>query len=98
VKCLAEADERLEVRIHTYCQMSNHYHLLVDTPLANLDGIMHHINVVYAQRYNRLKQADGAFIRAHYKAILVDEDSYLLQVSRYIHRNPLEIKTHLPMR
>ena len=72
--------------------MGNHYHLLVETPLGNLDRIMRHINGVYTQRYNRLKKTDGPLFRGRYKAILVDEDSYLLQVSRYIHRNPVEVK------
>ena len=53
---------------------------------------MRHINGVYTQRYNRLKRTDGPLFRGRYKAIVVDEDAYLLQVSRYIHRNPLEIK------
>ena len=53
---------------------------------------MRHINGVYTQRYNRLKATDGPLFRGRYQAIIVDEDPYLLQLSRYIHRNPLEIK------
>jgi len=90
--CLEETRDRYEARFHAYCLMGNHYHLLVETPLANLDRIMRHINGVYTQRYNRLKHTDGPLFRGRYKAILVDEDAYLLQVSRYIHRNPLEVK------
>ena len=76
--------------------MGNHYHLLTETPLANLDRIMRHINGVYTQRYNRLKRTDGPLFRGRYRGILIDEDSYLLQVSRYIHRNPLEVKNASP--
>ena len=90
--CLEESHKRYDARIHAYCLMGNHYHLLVETPLGNLDRIMRHINGVYTQRYNRLKKTDGPLFRGRYKAILVDEDSYLLQVSRYIHRNPVEVK------
>lgn len=90
--CLEESHDRFDARIHAYCLMGNHYHLLVETPLANLDRIMRHINGVYTQRYNRLKRTDGPLFRGRYKAVLVDEDAYLLEVSRYIHRNPLEIK------
>ena len=90
--CLEESYERYDARIHAYCLMGNHYHLLVETPLANLDRIMRHINGVFTQRYNRLKKTDGPLFRGRYKSILVDEDSYLLQVSRYIHRNPVEVK------
>lgn len=92
LKTLEESHERFDARFHAYCLMGNHYHLLVETPLANLDRIMRHINGVYTQRYNRLKRTDGPLFRGRYKAILVDESAYLLQVSRYIHRNPLEVK------
>ncbi len=51
---------------------------------------MRHINGVYTQRYNRLKKTDGSLFRGRYKAILVESDRYQLQLSRYIHRNPLE--------
>ena len=70
--------------------MPNHYHLLVQTPDANLSRCMHHINGVYTQRFNRLHQCDGQLFRGRYKAIIVDADSYLLQLLRYIHRNPLQ--------
>ncbi len=53
---------------------------------------MRHINGVYTQRYNRLKRTDGPLFRGRYKSVLVDEDAYLLQVSRYIHRDPAELK------
>jgi REP element-mobilizing transposase RayT len=92
---LADAHERFGVVIHGYCLMGNHYHLLLQTPHGNLGRAMRHINGVYTQRYNRLKQTDGPLFRGRYKAILVDEDNYLLQLSRYIHRNPVETKTPL---
>lgn len=89
---LEEAHGRFDAIVHAYCLMGNHYHLLLETPRANLDRIMRHINGVYTQRYNRRKRTDGPLFRGRYKAILVDEDAYLLEVSRYIHRNPAEIK------
>ena len=51
---------------------------------------MRHINGVYTQRHNRLKQTDGPLFRGRSKAITIEEDSYQLQVSRYIHLNPIE--------
>lgn len=88
---LAEAHTRFDASIHAYCLMKNHYHLLIETPNANLDRIMRHINGVYTQRYNRLMHTDGPLFRGRYKSIIVDKDAYLLQLSRYIHRNPIEV-------
>jgi putative transposase len=89
---LKEASERYDAVIHAYCLMTNHYHLLIETPKANLSQIMQHINGKYTQWYNRKRGKDGTLFRGRYKSVLVDEDSYLLQLSRYIHRNPLEVK------
>lgn len=88
--CLAQAHARFGAEVHAYCLMGNHYHLLVKTPFANLSRVMRHINGVYTQRHNRLKHTDGPLFRGRYKAIIVDADAYLLQVTRYIHRNPIE--------
>ncbi|MBX2810001.1 MAG: transposase [Cellvibrionaceae bacterium] len=87
---LEEAYSRFDAVVHAYCLLGSHYHLLMETPRANLDRIMRHINGVYTQRYNRLKKTDGALFRGRYQAILVDQDAYLLQLGRYIHRNPVD--------
>jgi REP element-mobilizing transposase RayT len=92
---LSEVHQRFSAIIHAYCLMGNHYHLLIETPEANLNRIMRHINGVYTQRYNRLKKTDGPLFRGRYKAILVDSDAYLLSLSRYIHRNPIEAQKPL---
>ena len=92
---IVEASERFNAIIHCYCLMNNHYHLLIETPIANLGRVMRHINGVYTQRYNRMKKTDGPLFRGRYKAILVDADSYLLQLSSYIHRNPIECRKPL---
>ncbi len=92
---LKEASERYDAIIHAYCLMTNHYHLLIETPKANLSQIMQHINGKYTQWHNRKKGKDGTLFRGRYKSVLVDQDSYLLQLSRYIHRNPLEVKNKM---
>ncbi len=92
LETLSEASERFGMIVHGYCLMRNHYHLLLQTPNANLGRIMRHINGIYTQRYNRIKHTDGPLFRGRYKAVLVEEDAYLLQLSRYIHRNPAETK------
>ena len=75
--------------------MTNHYHLLIKTPDANLGRAMKHINGLYTQYFNRVHNTDGALFRGRYKAVLVDADNYLLHVSRYIHRNLIETSTPL---
>ncbi len=89
---LGEASRRFGLEVHAYCLMGNHYHLLVRTPRANLARCMRHINGLYTQRYNRLRDTDGPLFRGRYKAILVDVDTYFLPLTRYIHRNPVETK------
>lgn len=92
LKCLTEAHTRFGLEILAYCLMNNHYHLLLKTPRGNLSRIMRHVDGLYTQRHNRLQQTDGSLFRGRYKALLVDAGSYLLQVSRYVHRNPIETK------
>ncbi len=86
---LKETIETFHIKIAAFCLMQNHYHLLIQTPEPNISRSMRHINGVYTQRFNKLHGYDGALFRGRYKALLVDEDSYLLQVMRYIHRNPV---------
>jgi len=74
------------------CILSDaHYHLLVHTPEANISRAMRHLNGVYTQRFNSRYYLDGPLFRGRYKSILVSGDSYLLQLVRYIHRNPLKV-------
>ncbi len=89
---LQEAVEIFDLQVAAYCLMSNHYHLLVNTPSGNLSRAMRHINGVYTQRYNRQHKTDGQLFRGRYKSLLVEEDSYLLELLRYIHRNPVRAK------
>jgi REP element-mobilizing transposase RayT len=95
LNCLEQAHQRFGIEIHAYCLMGNHYHLLVKTPRGNLSRAMRHINGVYTQNYNQKKKTDGTLFRGRYKAILIDSASYLLELSRYIHRNPAELKKPL---
>jgi REP element-mobilizing transposase RayT len=90
IDLLKDLVEEYHVNIAAYCLMSNHYHLLIQTPEANISRAMRHLNGVYTQRYNRFHYCDGQLFRGRYKCILVDADSYLLELVRYIHRNPIE--------
>lgn len=89
---LQESAEIYGLKVAAYCLMSNHYHMLVQTPTGNLSRVMRHINGIYTQRYNRLHKMDGQLFRGRYKSILVEEDGYLLELLRYIHRNPVRAK------
>lgn len=93
LEVLKESVERFGCIIHAYCLMPNHYHLLIQTPIPNLTRVMRHINAVYTQRYNRSQKTDGPLFRGRYKAILIESNQYLLHLTKYIHRNPIEVKT-----
>ena len=81
---LRETSEIFNIKIFAYCLMPTHYHLLVQTPEMNLARCMRHLNGVFTQRYNIQQKCDGTLFRGRYKSILVEEDSYLLQLVRYI--------------
>jgi REP element-mobilizing transposase RayT len=89
---LAEACSLFNVQVAAYCLMPNHYHLLIHTPEGNLSRFMRHLNGVYTQRINRKRKRDGPLFRGRFKGILVQEESYLLQVVKYIHHNPLKAR------
>jgi len=89
---LDEISNKFSVEIHAYCLMGNHYHLLIRTSLANLGRAMRHLDGIYTQRFNRSVNRDGPLFRGRYKAILVESENYLLQLSRYIHLNPIQAK------
>ncbi|VAW68152.1 FIG00759408: hypothetical protein [hydrothermal vent metagenome] len=74
---------------HAYCLMGNHYHLLIETPDANLSKGMRQLNGVYTQTFNRKHNRVGHLFQGRYKSILVEKDSYLLELSRYIVLNPV---------
>ena len=86
---LSETVERFNWGIHAYCLMDNHYHLLIETPDGNLSKGMRQLNGVYTQRYNRKHKRVGHVFQGRYKAIIVQKDSYLLELARYIVLNPV---------
>lgn len=72
--------------------MTNHYHLLIETPEANLAQGMRQLNGVYTQRFNRSHTRVGHVFQGRYRAILVERDSYLLELARYVVLNPLRAR------
>ena len=86
---LAQTCERFNWHIHAWCQMSNDYHLIVETVEGNLSAGMRQLNGVYTQNINRRHRRTGHVFQGRYKGILVERDSYLLELSRYVVLNPV---------
>jgi len=89
IALLVDCHEMWGIRVIAYCLLGTHYHLLIQTPQANLSRVMRHLDGLYTQRYNRRHERDGPLFRGRYKAIVVDAEEYLLAVARYIHQNPV---------
>ena len=89
LKLLGEVCARFNWILHTYCLMANHYHLIIETPDANLAVGMRQLNGVYTQRFNRRHHRVGHVFRGRYHAILVQKEAYLLDLSRYVVLNPV---------
>ncbi len=80
---------RFGLETYAYCFMTNHFHLLVRTPNANLSASMHWLSSSYVRKFNRNNELDGPLFRGRFKAILVQTGDYVTNASRYIHRNPV---------
>ncbi len=89
---LSLASERHGALFHAYCLMSNHFHLMLETPLGNLSRIMKHINGSYTTYFNVKHKRAGHLLQGRYKAVLVQADTYAAELSRYIHLNPVRAK------
>jgi REP element-mobilizing transposase RayT len=88
---LETATQRYGAVVHIYCLMSNHYHLLLETPMGNLSQVMRHINGAYTSYFNAKMQRAGHLLQGRYKAILIDADEYARELSRYIHLHPVRV-------
>jgi putative transposase len=86
---LREGKRKYGIVVHGYVLMTNHYHLLIETPELTLSRAMHYINGSYTTYINVKRKRSGHLFQGRYKAILVDRDSYLVELSRYIHLNPV---------
>ena len=78
--------------LHSYVLMTNHYHLIIETPEGNLSRVMHNLNSSYTAYINTKRKRSGHLFQGRYKAIVVDKDNYLLELSRYLHLNPVRAK------
>ncbi|MFA6062644.1 MAG: transposase [Gallionella sp.] len=89
LRVFADVCERFGWICHAWCQMTNHYHILIETPEANLSHGMRQLNGVYTQKFNYTHAREGHVFQGRYNAILVEKESYLLEVARYVVLNPL---------
>jgi len=84
---------RFNWHCHAYCQMDNHYHIIMETAEANLSQGMRQLNGIYTQYYNKQHGRVGHVFQGRYKGILVERDAYLLELARYVVLNP--IRAHM---
>lgn len=92
VDALGASVLRHGVILHLYCLMDNHAHLMVETPHANLSAFMQNFQTRYVIWFNRRHQRSGHLMQGRYGARLVEADRYLLQLSRYLHLNPVRTR------
>ncbi len=89
---LSKVNERYNWTCHAYCLMDNHYHIVVETPDGNLSLGMRQLNGFYTQTFNRRHTRAGHLFQGRFKAILIQKDSHLLEVCRYVALNPVRAK------
>ncbi|MHC4455196.1 MAG: REP-associated tyrosine transposase [Planctomycetota bacterium] len=92
LEILTQVNKRYNWLCHAYCLMNNHYHLIIETPDGNLSEGMRQLNGVYTQTYNKRHRKVGHIYQGRYKAILIQKESHLLEVSRYVVLNPVRAK------
>ena len=92
LKLLSRAVEQFYLRLHGYVLMDNHYHLLIETPRGGLHRALRYLNGVYTQTFNRRHKRVGHLLQGRYKAIVVEKESYLLELSRSVHLNPWRMR------
>ena len=83
------AAERFGFACHAYCQMPNHYHMLVETPITNLSEAMHYINCLYAQAFNVRHELSGHVLQGRFHSVLLEDESHFLELARYNPLNPV---------
>jgi putative transposase len=89
LEILRRTKERYGYHLHAYVMMDNHYHLMVETPKANISQTMQNINTSYTVYINKKHRRSGHLFQGRFKGIIVDKDEYLGTLSRYIHLNPV---------
>jgi REP element-mobilizing transposase RayT len=88
LEILKEIQNRYRINIYAFVLLPNHYHILLETPLANLSRAIQSLNGNYALYFSKKHDKPGHIFQGRFKAMLVEKDAYILELSRYIHLNP----------
>ena len=91
---LAESVRLYDVRLYLFCHMTNHVHLVLETPQANLSRFMQRLKTAYAVYFNKKHHRQGHLFQGRFGATTVEENEYILKLSRYVHLNPVFIKAN----
>ena len=91
---LAESVRLYDVRLYLFCQMTNHVHMVLETPQANLSRFMQRLKTAYAVYFNTKHNRHGHLFQGRFGAHVVEEDQYILKLSRYVHLNPVFVSAH----
>jgi putative transposase len=92
LKILKDSLKTYNVVLYSYVLMPNHFHFLLETPLANINEFIRQFNITYTYYYNKNYKRVGHLYQGRYRSILVQKENYLNILSRYIHLNPIRIK------
>ena len=91
---LAESCQLYDIRLYLFCLMTNHVHFVLETPQGNLSRFMHRLQTAYTVYFNRKNKRSGHLLQGRFGSSVVDEDEYILKLSRYVHLNPVFVKAH----
>jgi putative transposase len=94
IQKLAESVRQFDIRLYLFCLMENHVHFVLETPRANLSRFMHRLLTAYTVYFNRTHNESGHVMQGRFGATVVEEDEYILKLSRYVHLNPVYVKAH----
>ena len=93
IKVMEDSVQRFDVRLYLFCLMTNHVHLVLETPRGNLSRFMQRLQTAYTTYFNKRHRRSGHLMQGRYGACLVQEDEYILKLSRYVHLNPVFVKS-----
>ena len=92
LELLGEVSQRFGARVHAYALMHNHYHLLLETPEANLSAAMQRVNASYCVWFDPRHRRDGHLLQGRFKSLVVEDGAGWQEVARYVHLNPVRLK------